>query len=84
LKKVERPEIYEVLEERGMRYAIRLRAKDNRLRDINKLLTCQEGRPSHKPVVQELSLRGVELEDYTPGSGESGVPCSGVVPARGS
>ncbi len=46
-----KPEIYEVLEERGVRYAIRLPANDNLLRDIEELLTRPVGRPSHKPVV---------------------------------
>jgi Transposase DDE domain group 1 len=46
-----KPEIYEALEERGVRYAIRLPANDNLLRDIEELLTRPVGRPSHKPVV---------------------------------
>jgi hypothetical protein len=43
--------IYEALEERGVKYAIRLPANDNLLRDIEELLTRPVGRPSHKPVV---------------------------------
>jgi hypothetical protein len=46
-----KPEIYEALEERGVKYAIRLPANDNLLRDIEELLTRPVGRPSHKPVV---------------------------------
>ncbi len=46
-----KPEIYETLEERGVKYAIRLPANDNLLRDIEELLTRPIGRPSHKPVV---------------------------------
>ena len=46
-----KPEVYEALEERGVRYAIRLPANDNLLRDIEELLTRPVGRPSHKPVV---------------------------------
>src|SRR6266550_4027983 len=46
-----KPEIYEALEERGMKYAIRLPANDSLLRDIEELLTRPVGRPSHKPVV---------------------------------
>ena len=46
-----KPEIYEALEERGVKYAIRLPANDNLLRDIEELLTCPVGRPSHKPIV---------------------------------
>src|SRR5450759_1253332 len=46
-----KPEIYETLEERGVKYAIRLPANDNLLRDIEELLTRPVGRPSHKPIV---------------------------------
>jgi len=46
-----KPEIYEALEERGVRYAIRLPANDSLERDIAELLTRRVGRPSHKPVV---------------------------------
>jgi hypothetical protein len=46
-----KPEIYEALEERGVKYVIRLPANDNLLRDIEKLLTRPVGRPSHKPIV---------------------------------
>ena len=47
-----KPEIYEPLEERGMKYAIRLRANENLERDIEELLTRPVGRPSHRPVVR--------------------------------
>src|SRR5450756_1351998 len=46
-----KPEIYEALEERGVKYAIRIPANGNLERDINELLTRPIGRPSHKPVV---------------------------------
>jgi Transposase DDE domain group 1 len=46
-----KPEIYDALEERGVKYAIRLPANDNLLRDIEELLTRPVGRPSHKPIV---------------------------------
>ena len=46
-----KPEIYEALEERGVKYAIRLPANDSLQRDIEGLLTRPVGRPSHKPVV---------------------------------
>jgi len=46
-----KPEIYEALEERGVKYAIRLPANDSLLRDIEELLTRPVGRPSHKPIV---------------------------------
>jgi hypothetical protein len=47
-----KPEIYEALEERGVKYAIRIPANDNLERDIAELLTRSVGRPSHKPVVR--------------------------------
>jgi hypothetical protein len=46
-----KPEIYEALEERGVKYAIRIPANDNLERDIAELLTRPVERPSHKPVV---------------------------------
>jgi hypothetical protein len=45
-----KPEIYEALEERGVKYAIRIPANDSLGRDIAELLTRPIGRPSHKPV----------------------------------
>jgi len=47
-----KPEIYEALEERGVKYAIRLPANENLERDIEELLTRPVGRPSHRPVVR--------------------------------
>jgi len=46
-----KPEIYEALEERGVKYAIRIPANDSLERNIVELLTRPIGRPSHKPVV---------------------------------
>jgi hypothetical protein len=46
-----KPEIYEALESRGVKYAIRIPANENLERDIAELLTRLVGRPSHKPVV---------------------------------
>ena len=46
-----KPEIYEALEERDVKYAIRLTANDNLERDIAELLTRPVGRPSYKPLV---------------------------------
>jgi hypothetical protein len=46
-----KPEIYEALEERGVKYAIRIPANDSLERDIAELLTRPVGRPSHKPVM---------------------------------
>jgi len=46
-----KPEIYEALEERGVKYAIRIPANDGLERDIAELLTRPVGRSSYKPVV---------------------------------
>ena len=46
-----KPEIYEALEERGVKYAVRIPANDSLERDIAELLTRPVGRPSQKPVV---------------------------------
>lgn len=46
-----KPEVYEALEERGVKYAIRIPSNDSLERDISELLTRPVGRPGHKPVV---------------------------------
>jgi hypothetical protein len=46
-----KPEIYEALEARGVKYAIRIPANDSLERDIAELLTRPVGRPRPKPVV---------------------------------
>src|ERR1022692_4212645 len=46
-----KPEVYEALEERGVKYAIRIPANGNLERDISELLTRPVGRPGQKPVV---------------------------------
>ncbi len=46
-----KPELYEALEARDVKYAIRLPANDNLQRNITELLTRSVGRPSSKPVV---------------------------------
>jgi hypothetical protein len=46
-----KPDIYEALEERGAKYAIRIPTNDCLMRDIEELLTRPAGRPAHKPVV---------------------------------
>ena len=51
-----KPELYEALEERDVKYAIRLPANDNLQRNIMELLTRPVGRPSHKPVVRYKSF----------------------------
>jgi hypothetical protein len=47
-----KPEIYEALEKRGVKYAIRIPANDSLQRDIEELLTRPVGRPSVKPLVE--------------------------------
>ena len=47
-----KPEIYEALEERGVKYAIRLPANENLERDVAELLPRPVGRPSVKPLVE--------------------------------
>ena len=51
-----KPEIYEALEARGVKYAIRIPANDSLERDIAELLTWAVGRPSLKPVIWCKSL----------------------------
>ncbi|MGO9062027.1 MAG: IS1380 family transposase [Candidatus Binataceae bacterium] len=51
-----KPEIYESVEKRESKYAIRLPANDNLERKITKLLTRPVGRPSYKPVVRYKSF----------------------------
>ena len=47
-----KPEIYEALEERGVKYAIRIPSNNNLERDITELLPRPVGRPSEKPLVE--------------------------------
>jgi hypothetical protein len=51
-----KPEIYEALEDRDVKYAIRLPANDNLEGDIAELLTRPVGRPGYKPVVRFKSF----------------------------
>src|SRR6202011_4489211 len=51
-----KPEIYEALEERDVKYAIRLPANDNLQRNIRELLTRPVRRPGQKPVVRYKSF----------------------------
>ncbi|MBI1955336.1 MAG: IS1380 family transposase [Acidobacteria bacterium] len=47
-----KPEIYEALEERGVKYAIRIPANENLQRDIEELLKRPVGRPGKKVFVE--------------------------------
>ena len=51
-----KPEIYEALEEHGVKYAIRLPANESLERDISELLPRPVGRPRVKPLVQYKSF----------------------------
>src|SRR5271154_6004044 len=51
-----KPELYEALEERDVKYALRLPANNNLQRNITELLTRPVGRPSHKPVFRFTSF----------------------------
>jgi hypothetical protein len=51
-----KPELYEALEERNVKYAIRLPANDNLQRNIPALLARPVGRPSYQPVVRYKSF----------------------------
>jgi hypothetical protein len=51
-----KPEIYEAMEQRGVKYAVRIPANDSLERDIAELLTRPVGRPSHKPLVRYKSF----------------------------
>ena len=47
-----KPEIYEALEERDVKYAIRIPANENLQRDVEELLKRPVGRPRKKPLVE--------------------------------
>ena len=51
-----KPELYAALEERDVKYAIRLPANYTLERNIRELLTRPLGRPSYKPVVRFKSF----------------------------
>src|SRR3989441_6528685 len=52
-----KPDIYEALEKRGVKYAIRIPSNDILEREVTELLTRTVGRPGHKPVVRYKSFR---------------------------
>ena len=79
-----KPELYEALEERDVKYAIRLPSNDNLERYVVKLLTRPVGRPSYKPVVRYKSFL-YQAASWTRArrvGGEGRVSLWGVVPAR--
>ncbi|MGQ0548142.1 MAG: IS1380 family transposase [Armatimonadota bacterium] len=52
-----KPEVYEALEARGVKYAIRIPSNETLEQAVAELLTRPVGRPSHKPVVRYKSFR---------------------------
>ena len=51
-----KPEVYEALEERGVKYAIRIPANDILQRDIEELLKRPVGRPTKKPLFPRVGF----------------------------
>jgi hypothetical protein len=74
-----KPEIHEGLEERGVKYAIRIPANDSLERDIVELLTpaSRKTEPEARGLVQGLPLPSRELEDGAAcgGEGDWHYPC---------
>jgi hypothetical protein len=52
-----KPEVYEALEKRGVKYAIRIPSNETLEQAVAGLLRRPVGRPSHKPVVRYKSFR---------------------------
>ncbi len=52
-----KPELYEALEARGVKYAIRIPSNDTLEQAVAELLRRPVGRPSHRPVVRYKSFR---------------------------
>ena len=59
-----KPELYEALEARGVRYAIRIPSNDSLEQAVSELLRRPVGRPSHRPVVRYQSFR-YQAESWT-------------------
>jgi hypothetical protein len=80
-----KPEIYEVLEARGVKYAIRIPANENLEGDIAELLPRPVGRPRVKAFggVQKLSLSSGQLENGPKSGGQGGTSSGETVPTRG-
>jgi hypothetical protein len=78
-----KPELYESVEERAAKYAIRLPANDNLRAQGCAVVKPPGGKAQLQAggALQELSLSGSELDQGTAGGGEGGVPPRGIVPA---
>jgi hypothetical protein len=77
-----KPETYEALEEREVKYAIRLPANHNLQRNLTELLTPAGGRSSSNrwSGSRAFYTSGSQLEDVTAGGGEGRVSLWGIVP----
>ena len=80
-----KPEIYEALEERGVKYAIRIPSNDNLERDIAELVPRPGGQAQQKALggIQGISVPGSRMEDGPKGGGEGRASSGRVVPASG-
>ena len=80
-----KPEIYEALETRDVKYAIRIPSNDILEREVADLLTRPVGRPSHKPVVRYKSFRYQAASWTTARRVVAKVEwhCGGIVSSRG-
>ena len=80
-----KPEVYEALEERGVKYAIRIPANDILQRDIEELLKRPRGEAHQETAgrAEGVLVPGSRLEDGSKGGGESRASFRGVVPASG-
>jgi hypothetical protein len=52
-----KPELYETLEQRGVQYAIRILANEGLERHVAERLPRPAGRPRHKPLIEDKSVR---------------------------
>jgi hypothetical protein len=77
-----RPEVNEALEERGVKYAIRIPANDSLERDIAELLPRPVGRPSQKPLIEYKGFlhQAASWKTAAPSGGEGGASRPGFVP----
>ncbi len=80
-----KPEIYEALEERGVKYAICIPANENLERDIAELLPRPVGRPSIKPLVEYKSFlyQAASWKTAKTSGGQGGTSSGGAIPASG-
>ena len=78
-----KPEIYEALEERGVKYAIRIPANDSPGHRGAADTTSGKTEPQAGVLVQRVSVPSGQLEDGAAGRGEGGVSTLGNCSRRG-